>query len=160
MNVWVIDMDSTRTFHAVTQGDAISRNPRFSPDGSWLAYQSNETGRMQVYVISYPDLSQKRARLYRRRDRAGLADAGWRALLPERHAHDGGARSVPHPRSRWGRPASSSGARSWRTEYGDRSYDVMPDGEHFLMFEANPAAAPELRVIRNWGAELKAQSRR
>lgn len=24
------------------------------------------------------------------------------------------------------------------------------------MFEANPAAAPELRVIRNWAAELKA----
>jgi hypothetical protein len=45
-------------------------------------------------------------------------------------------------------------------EAGDRSYDVMPDGEHFLMFEANPAAAPELRVIRNWGAELKARSRR
>ena len=24
--------------------------------------------------------------------------------------------------------------------YGDRSYDVMPDGSHFLMFEANPAS--------------------
>ncbi len=34
--------------------------------------------------------------------------------------------------------------------------DVMPDEEHFLMLEANPAAAPELRVIRNWAAELKA----
>jgi len=40
--------------------------------------------------------------------------------------------------------------------YGDRSFDVMPDGEHFLMFEPDPAAAPELRVIRNWAAELKA----
>jgi hypothetical protein len=39
--------------------------------------------------------------------------------------------------------------------FGDRSYDVMPDGAHFLMFEANPAAAPELRVIRNWAAELR-----
>ena len=40
--------------------------------------------------------------------------------------------------------------------YGDRSFDVMPDGEHFLMFEPDPAAAPELRVIRNWATELKA----
>ncbi len=39
--------------------------------------------------------------------------------------------------------------------YGDRSYDVMPDGAHFLMFEANPATAPELRVVRNWAAEVK-----
>jgi hypothetical protein len=44
--------------------------------------------------------------------------------------------------------------------FGDRSFDVMPDGEHFLMFEANPAAAPELRVIRNWVAELKAMASR
>jgi hypothetical protein len=41
--------------------------------------------------------------------------------------------------------------------FGDRSFDVMPDGEHFIMFEANPAAAPELRVIRNWTTELQAQ---
>jgi hypothetical protein len=40
--------------------------------------------------------------------------------------------------------------------YGDRSYDVMPDGQHFLMFESDPASAPELRVIRNWGTELDA----
>ena len=40
--------------------------------------------------------------------------------------------------------------------FGDRSFDVMPDGAHFLMLEANPAAAPELRVVRNWGAELEA----
>ena len=33
-------------------------------------------------------------------------------------------------------------------------------GEHFVMFEANPAAAPELRVIRNWAAELKARASR
>jgi Tol biopolymer transport system component len=30
------------------------RNPMFSPDGRWIAYQSNETGRNEVYVRPYP----------------------------------------------------------------------------------------------------------
>jgi hypothetical protein len=32
----------------------------------------------------------------------------------------------------------------------------MPGGQQFLMFESDPASAPELRVIRNWSAELRA----
>ena len=39
-------------------------------------------------------------------------------------------------------------------QYGDRSYDVMPDGQRFLMLRPNPAAAPDLRVVRNWSREL------
>ena len=30
-------------------------SPRFSPDGRWIAYQSNESGRFEIYVRSYPD---------------------------------------------------------------------------------------------------------
>jgi Tol biopolymer transport system component len=33
--------------------------PRFSPDGKWVAYTSNETGGFQVYVSSFPDASKK-----------------------------------------------------------------------------------------------------
>ena len=57
----LVDLDSTATVHPVTRTVAVARNARFSPDGRWLAYQSNETGRMQVYVVSYPELSQKQA---------------------------------------------------------------------------------------------------
>jgi Tol biopolymer transport system component len=32
---------------------------QISPDGRWLAYSSNETGQMQVYVLSWPDLASK-----------------------------------------------------------------------------------------------------
>ena len=37
----------------------------------------------------------------------------------------------------------------------DRSYDVTPDGNHFFMLQADPAAAPELRIVTNWVEELK-----
>jgi dipeptidyl aminopeptidase/acylaminoacyl peptidase len=32
---------------------------RFSPDGRWVSYQSNETGRMEVYIQSFPDSAEK-----------------------------------------------------------------------------------------------------
>ena len=34
--------------------------PRFSNDGRWLAYNSNESGTHQVYVVSFPEIDQKR----------------------------------------------------------------------------------------------------
>ena len=38
----------------------------------------------------------------------------------------------------------------------DSNYDVFPDGEHFLMIEADPDAQPSrLRVVQNWFEELK-----
>ena len=40
--------------------------------------------------------------------------------------------------------------------FGDRSDDVMPDGQPFLTLRANPAAAPELPVICNGSRELHA----
>jgi Tol biopolymer transport system component len=36
------------------------RSPMFSPDGRWIAYQSDETGRYQVYVQAFPDKHGKR----------------------------------------------------------------------------------------------------
>ena len=33
---------------------ALEINPAFSPDGRWIAYQSNESGRLDVYVRPYP----------------------------------------------------------------------------------------------------------
>lgn len=35
------------------------RSPMFSPDGRWLAYVSDESGRDEIYVQSYPESSQK-----------------------------------------------------------------------------------------------------
>jgi serine/threonine-protein kinase len=155
LNVFVIDLDSATTVHPVTNTRAVARNARFSPDGRWLAYQSNETGRMQVYLVSYPDLAIKRPV-----STDGGTEPAWRPQGGELYYRNGPSMMVVPVRTS---PTLEVGAPRelfrgpWLEDiYGDRSYDVMPDGVHFLMFEANPAAAPELRVIRNWGAELAA----
>ncbi len=159
MNVGVVDLDSAHAFHPVTQGTAVSRNARFSPDGRWLAYQSNETGRMQVYLISYPDLGQKRPI-----STEGGTEPAWRPRGGELYYRNGASMMVVSirttPALEVGTPRELFRGPFLEDRYGDRSYDVMPDGEQFLMLEANPAAAPELRVIRNWAAELRARGSR
>ncbi len=39
----------------IVQGPADERNPQVSPDGKWLAYSSNETGRSEVYIRQFPE---------------------------------------------------------------------------------------------------------
>jgi hypothetical protein len=159
MNVAVVDLDSAETVHPVTRTAAVSRNARFSPDGRWLAYQSNETGRMQVYVVSYPALGQKQAV-----STEGGTEPAWRPRGGELYFRSGARMMAVSirttPALEIGTPRELFQGPFLHDLFGDRSFDVMPDGEHFLMFEANPAAAPELRVIRNWVAELKAMASR
>jgi Tol biopolymer transport system component len=43
----------------VVQGPYRKDEPQFSYDGKWLAYGSDESGRFEVYVVSFPQLDQK-----------------------------------------------------------------------------------------------------
>jgi Tol biopolymer transport system component len=47
--------DSTQAARTIIPAAFGESNPALSPDGRWLAYQSDQTGRMEVYVQSYPE---------------------------------------------------------------------------------------------------------
>ena len=151
----MVDLDSAQAVHPVTRLTAIARNPRFSPDGRWLAYQSNETGRMQIYVVSYPSLDQRRPI-----STEGGTEPAWRPLGGELYYRNGASMMAVTVRTGAtldvGTPRELFRGDFLEDQFGDRSYEVMPDGQHFIMLRANPAAAPDLRVIRNWSRELKA----
>jgi WD40 repeat protein len=48
-----------RTSHQLFPGEWTVRNAQFSPDGRWIAYASNETGRMEIYVTPFPPSASK-----------------------------------------------------------------------------------------------------
>jgi Tol biopolymer transport system component len=54
-NVWVLEVASkkARAFSASVEAD--ERYPRFSPNGNWLAFVSNESGNREVYIKAFPD---------------------------------------------------------------------------------------------------------
>jgi eukaryotic-like serine/threonine-protein kinase len=131
--------------------------PRFSPDGHWLAYISDESGRYEIYVQPYPGPGGK-----------------WQIST------DGGTEPVWNPNSREmfyrsgrkmmavdiaTRPGFAAGKPRvlFEGEYVPTpltfpNYDVSPDGQRFLMLkpaEATEGAPTQINVVLNWFEELK-----
>jgi Tol biopolymer transport system component len=53
-DIWLLPMDGSRTPRAYRQTPFDEQNETISPDGRWLSYTSDETGRTEVYVDSFP----------------------------------------------------------------------------------------------------------
>jgi eukaryotic-like serine/threonine-protein kinase len=56
--VWVAEEPELKT-RPLLKGSAATKNGQFSPDGKWVAYTSNESGKWEVYVTSFPELRGK-----------------------------------------------------------------------------------------------------
>jgi Tol biopolymer transport system component len=54
-DVWAVPVTGDKKPFAVLQSPANEQFPQISPDGKWLAYQSNETGRPEIYVKQFPE---------------------------------------------------------------------------------------------------------
>jgi Tol biopolymer transport system component len=141
-----IDGEETR---AVAADPAVAEgNGQFSPDGRWIAFTSDQTGRSEVYVISFPQITGKRQ----------VSTEG--GTIP-RWARDGstlfyqqGRRLMAVPVSL--RPSPSLGTARILFEADFLSFEVAPDGQRFLLLTPNPDAnRAEIHVVLNWFRELK-----
>ena len=54
-DIWAVPLDGGRKPVPVLQTRADERTPQVSPDGRWLAYSSNETGRSEIYIRPFPE---------------------------------------------------------------------------------------------------------
>jgi len=132
------------------QGDA-----RFSFNGKWVAYQSSESGKNQIYVNSFPVADQKR----QISDNGG-AHPEWREDGKEAYylSPDGKMMAVD---IRGDRKIESSTPRvlfetNLSVDLNKDQYAVTPDGQRFLLLK--PLAETRLTpitVILNWTALLK-----
>lgn len=141
-------------------------NAEISPDGRWIAYQSNESGKEEIYVRPFPDVDHGRWQV--------STDGGTRPLwarngrelfyLDQEDLLTGvTVQTEPVVVSKPVRLLKSHyfsgfGGIQGGTTVAGRTYDVSPDGNQFLMFkdkqddESTPAG---FVVIVNWSEELK-----
>lgn len=139
------------------------RNGAVSPDGRWLAYESNASGQFEIYVRPFPDVDAGQWQV----STAGGIQALWARNGQELFyiAADGRLNSV---RVDGGATWSASTPRTVldRQYYlganlvnAGRTYDVSPDGQRFLMIQDNAsnqdAARASMIVVQNWTEELK-----
>jgi Tol biopolymer transport system component len=136
-------------------------NAETSPDGRWLAYQSNESGQDEIYVRPFPDLA---------RGRWQVSSAGGTRPLWSRNGRElfflasNGLNVVtvaPGSDFSAGRQNRLIGRRYFAdTAFVGRTYDIAPDGERFLMIKPGGVADDRLLrsdviVVQGWFEELK-----
>jgi serine/threonine protein kinase/Tol biopolymer transport system component len=127
---------------------------QFSPDGHWVAYMSNESGRNEVYVAQFPGAGGKRQVSV-----AGGTLPRWRTDGKELFYLDLGGRLMA---SEVNIKGSEAEVGTVRPLFGPlpngNGYQYAPsaDGRHFLAVVPNDQAAAEpLTLIQNWPATLK-----
>jgi Tol biopolymer transport system component len=139
----------------VVQTNFEERDGQFSPDGKWIAYQSNESGRMEIWVQSFPGLGGKS-----QVSSNGGAQVRWRPDGNELFyiAIDGQLMSVPIRLTDSHTVEAGTPVALFATHIGGavqaahpQFYVVSPDGKQFLMdtIVTEPGNSP-ITVILNW----------
>jgi serine/threonine-protein kinase len=129
---------------------------RFSPDGRWVAYTSDQTGRSEIWVRPFPGPGAPV-----RVSAEGGQDPAWsrdgKELFFRSSTKMLSARilsTAPDMRVDMPRALFEGGFEPG----SQRAFDVAPDGR-LLMIEATTTnASPSIIVVRNWAAELNARS--
>jgi serine/threonine-protein kinase len=131
--------------------------PRFSPDGRWLAYISNESGRFEIYVQPYPGPGGKwqisteggTEPVWNRNGRELFYRSGDKMMAVE---------IATQPSFSAGKPRMLFEGQYEPTPATTPNYDVSADGQRFLMLrpsESTVAAPTQINVVLNWFEELK-----
>jgi eukaryotic-like serine/threonine-protein kinase len=152
-DVGMVDVESGAITWLLT-GKAAEMRPRLSPDGRWLAYSADESGRFEVYVRPFPALHAGRWQI----SSGGGTSPQWSPNGRELWFDNGKALhlvdvSVAGDRLVVSRPRPVITAA---TMYRDRlgpSYEIAPDGERILTFSVNrrpPAGPSPLMILENW----------
>ena len=128
----------------------------FSPDGHWLAYISNESGRWEVYVQPYPGPGGKRQISTEGGDEPVWAKNGKELFYREGNKMMA-AEITPQPTFRAGTPTLVFEGQYFRDIVpSEANYDITPDGQRFLMIQTGEQeAATKINVVLNWFEELK-----
>lgn len=158
----VVVLGSTPRAETLLQTTFNEENGEISPDGHWLAYQSNESGQEQIYVRPFPKVDAGRWQI----SPAGGSRPLWARSGRELFYLDANSvlTAVPvrtTPGFSAGNPAKVFDTR-YAVPQNARTYDVSPDGQRFLMIKDNATAGPasnatpaSMVVVLNWFEELK-----
>jgi serine/threonine-protein kinase len=154
-DLWMMPLEGARRPEVVLRTRFTEASARLSPDGRWLAYSSDESGRNEIYIRAFGHTGGKfsistdggsaplwshdgRQLFYRNRDKMMGVDIG----------------SGPTPTA--GAPHLIFSGTYQVSDTGVAGYDVASDGR-FLMIQPNtsPLAGRHIQVVLNWFSELR-----
>jgi Tol biopolymer transport system component len=127
--------------------------PAFSPDGRFVAYQSDESGALEIYLRPFPQVETRRELIFRSGGTAPKWSRDGREIF---YVSEQGLMRVPVSYARGGGTLSVGQPSSALEMTGVTSSDISPDGRTFAIARVPiERAATEIRVVLNWFEELK-----
>jgi serine/threonine-protein kinase len=162
-DVMQVELDGTHRVTPLVQSSFAERNGIISPDGRWLAYEANDSGRVEISVRPFPEVNSGHWQ---------VSTAGGTRPLWARNGQELFYTSPTGALMRLGVEHASSwsattptllvkeGYFTTPTANTGRTYDISSDGQRFLMIKEGggtdqTAAPPQLIVVQHWTEELK-----
>ena len=163
-NIGILVLGGEGRMEPLLETGAREGAPMISPNGEWIAYMSDQTGRFEVYVERFPDLGQRR-----QISTIGGTGPTWSPDGRElfyRRTNDGAMMVVPIEMDPVFAPGTAQVVFEGpymppRANVISRNFDVAPDGDRFLLIkqgavrEGPEESVPKMTVVLNWFEELK-----
>ena len=162
----LVHLNGTPRAEPLLHGSFNESNGEVSPDGRWLAYQSNESGQDEIYVRPFPNVTGGRWQVS-----SGGGQPAWARSGRELFYIDSTTQALmsvavqTSPAFSSGTPVRLFDTRPYYSLGVSRSYDVSADGEKFLMIKSVAATGDRgstptsmaMTVVLNWFEELRAR---
>ena len=153
--LWVVPLDGSRKGEVIPGSRPSEAYPALSPDGRWLAYISDESGRQEVYVRPFPGPG----------GRIQVSVNGGTEAVWNRNGREMFYREESGPVSRLvsAQVNTASGFQvlsrtplmdmtNYVTAEDHSNFDVSPDGNHFVFIQSPQAS--QINLIQNWATQL------
>jgi serine/threonine protein kinase len=154
-DLWFLTLPELRASQFLKASSTL-KSARFSPDGKWVAYASNESGRWEIYVTSFPEAHGKW-----QVSNIGGDQPRWRGDGKELFylSTDSKVMAVPVKTGSNFDPGAATALfqanpREMFATSELFSYDVSNDGQKFLINSQMKTEMTPMSVVLNWGAKL------
>jgi len=145
---WKLAIDGTGQPEPFLPEPAPQSAATLSPDGGWVAYGSNASGRLEIYVRAF-DGSGSSIRVSTSGGSQPLWGRDGRELFYLNATNEiVGVPVTPGDPPVFGRPEALFRTRIEETP--DRQYEVLPDGQHFILNESSLSLNEPIVVTTDW----------
>jgi Tol biopolymer transport system component/predicted Ser/Thr protein kinase len=153
--IWLLPLDGKRDPVRFRRAQPFSLNePRFSPDGRWIAYSSDESGNSEIYVTA-----REGGGGTIRVSRDGGFSPCWRRDGKELFFRAPGSRILATPIAVRGDSLDvGAPAELFRSAMPILDFDAAADGQRFLVSQRAKPPTPPLTVVVNWRELLRAKT--
>jgi len=143
-DLWAVPLFGDRKPFVVAQTMFEEQEGRFSPDGRWIAFQSNETGRNEIYVQPFPGPGPKV-----QVSAGGGAAPRWPRAGRELFYQAPDNRIMAVTVTERGSNVIADAPRGLMTLHAGDLYDVSPDGQRVLVNRVVSDVVP-ITIVLNW----------